>query len=71
MKLVVSFYEPLDEISLRRTNTAIKNILNVLDVAGLNSQDRETIRKVILDEINGMRTDMISYFKKTREINGE
>lgn len=68
MKLVVSFFSPLEDIALKRTNLAIKNVLNALDVSSLRAEDRDLLRKIILDEINGVRNDLLDYFKKTREI---
>jgi hypothetical protein len=68
LKLVVSFFSPLEDIALKRTNLAIKNVLNALDVSSLRAEDRDLLRKIILDEINGVRNDLLDYFKKTREI---
>lgn len=68
-KFIVSFYSDLEELAVLRTNTAIKNILNVMDFADLTQEERSKLRKVILDEVNGMRKDMLDYFKKSR--NGE
>lgn len=40
-----------------------------MDFADLTQEERSKLRKVILDEVNGMRKDMLDYFKKSR--NGE
>lgn len=60
--LHVTFYSPLEELALKRTNQAIKNILNILDFANLENGDRAKLRKIVLDEINSMRSDFIMYF---------
>lgn len=65
MKLIVTFMDELEEASLRRSNTSLKNILNVLDWTNLSNGDKVRLRKVIVDEINEMRRDLLIYFKNT------
>ena len=63
----VTFYSPLEELAVKRTNQAIKNILNVLDFADLENGDRSKLRKIVLDEINSMRSDFLTYFDNLYE----
>ena len=65
-KLVVSFLSELEEATSQRTNGAIKNILNVLDWVDLPQEDKIKLRKIILDEVNGLNKDLLDYFKRTR-----
>jgi hypothetical protein len=67
MKLVVSFFSELEEVALKRSNGALKNILNVLDWVQLTEEEKVKLRKIIVDEINGMRRDYLDYFKRTRD----
>lgn len=66
-KLTITFYGPLEEVSLKRTNQSIKNILNVLDFVSLSDGDKSKLRKIILDEINSMRVDMLDYFNRVQD----
>jgi hypothetical protein len=66
-KFIVSFLSELETLALNRTNGAIKNILNVLDWVDLPKDQKVKLRKIIVDEINGMRRDFIDYFKRTRD----
>jgi hypothetical protein len=63
-QLHVEFFSPLEELAHKRTNQAIKNILNILDFANLQNGDKAKLRKIILDEVNGMRADFLEYFDK-------
>lgn len=63
----VEFYGPLEELAHKRTNQAIKNILNILDFAGLENGNKSKLRKIILDEVNGMRNDLLDYFEKVHD----
>ena len=66
MRFVVSFLDELDELALKRSNNALKNILNVLDWVQLEDIDKIKLRKIIVDEVNEMRRDYLDYFKRAR-----
>ena len=65
-QFIVTFSSELEQLAAQRTNGALKNILNVLDWADLPHEDKTKLRKIILDEVNGLTKDMIEYFKKTQ-----
>lgn len=48
----VYFKISLDEIITKETNNCIKSILNTLDYNDLEPNNKEDIRKVVLDSVN-------------------
>lgn len=66
MKLIVEFYSELEELSVKRTNLAIRSVLNVLDVAQMDEETKSKMRKVVIDEINGLKRELLEYFKVSK-----
>ena len=66
-KLIVEFYSDLDEIAIKRANVAIRGILNALDIADIDDCTRSKIRKIVIDEVNGLKRELLEYFKRTKD----